>query len=478
MRQQHSRDLIASDGHQHYLNATWLVKLRWVAVVGQLATIGGSVLFFQVQIPMAWSMATVILLTAASNLFLTIWFARWKQIDDDFSVRPTERSPIPAGSEPGIAYSPLPWNLILGLVLVMDMLSLTALLFSTGGPNNPFCLFFFVNLCLCALMLNRHWTWAINVLTIVCFVGLMFEHHEVEQLDMGFDTIRSRGNVSLLHLGMIAAFSTCASVIVYFMTRLTDELRNQQRKVRDVQAMRANSEKIEALGTLAAGTAHELATPLSTIAVVARDVEQAFEQHPPDFPGGEEVLEDIHLIRSQLDRCRRILDTMSSHAGEMVGEPIRAVTIEQISTAALDGLIGRGRVQLNLPQSGLHEQLRVPLDGLSQAMRGLVQNALDADPSDRPVFVEVTHEAATKSSGPVWVWRIRDQGPGMSAEQLTRVSEPFYTTKSPGKGMGLGVFLAKNVLRRLSGEVEFESSPGKGTCVIVRLPSEADVSIE
>jgi len=452
----------------HYLNATWLLKLRWVAVIGQLATIAGSVLFFKVQIPMAWAMAIVISLTAISNLFLTVWIERWRRIETDLQRRSNAQFPSTSGTGPGEIDSPLPWALILGLVLIMDMLSLTALLFTTGGPNNPFYLFFFVNLSLCALMLNRRWTWAINVLTIACFAGLMFEHHDMEQLDLGLETIRSRQDVSLPHMGMLVAFATCSSVIVYFMTRLTDELRNQQKELRRAQALRANSEKIEALGTLAAGTAHELATPLSTIAIVARDVEQAFEEHPPQFPGAEDVIEDVHLIRSQLDRCRGILDRMASHAGETIGESIEPATVEQISNASLEGLMGRGRVQLSLPSEASIEKIDVPLDGLSQAMRGLVQNALDADPSDKPVFVAVTQ------SEDAWVWSIRDQGKGMTPEQLSRVSEPFYTTKPPGKGMGLGVFLAKNVLRRIGGSIHFESTLGKGTCVTVSLPIESN----
>lgn len=435
----------------HYLNATWLVKLRWVAVIGQLATIAGAVFLFRIQIPMAWAMAIVILLTGASNLFLTVWFRRWKQIDDRLAG--SDNHPV----------SPLPWNLILGLVLVMDMLSLTTLLFTSGGPNNPFCLFFFVNLSLCALMLNRRWAWAINLLTIGCFAALMFEHYELDKLGNRLETIRSLQNVSLQHIGLLVAFATCASVIVYFMTRLTDELAIQQQKVRRAQALQASSDKVEALGTLAAGTAHELATPLSTIAIVARDVEKAFEQHPPDFPGAEDVIEDVHLIRSQLDRCRKILDTMASHAGEAIGEQVKPVTVEAISDAMIDGLMGGQRVTLNFPEAAKTETLNVPLAGLSQAMRGLVKNALDSDPDEGPVTVDISQQ----SNG--WSWKIRDQGRGMSANQMERVSEPFYTTKPPGKGMGLGVFLAMNVVRRLGGSVEFESKVGEGTCVTVWL---------
>jgi two-component system sensor histidine kinase RegB len=439
--------------NQHYLNASWLLKLRWVAVIGQVATILGSIAFFQTQIPMSWAMVVVITLTALSNLFLTFWFRRWRKIDERMQNNAENQSSV------------LPWNLILGLILVMDMLSLTTLLFTTGGPNNPFYLFFFVNLSLCALMLNRRWAWAINLLTIVCFAGLMFEHYDIEHLDLGLGTIRSRQDVSLAHVGILAAFATCSSVIVYFMTRLTDELREQQQHVRQAQTVRANSDKIEALGTLAAGTAHELATPLSTIAIVARDVEQAFEENPPDFPGAKDVIEDVHLIRSQLDRCRAILDRMASHAGEAIGEPIQPATVADLSNLLLEGLRGRGRVQLTLDEAAHTETLNIPLMGLSQAMRGLVQNALDADRSDRSIRVSVERLEQD------WEWKIRDQGPGMSAAELSRVSEPFYTTKPPGEGMGLGVFLAKNVIRRLGGAVEFESASGEGTCVTVCLPA-------
>ena len=313
-------------------------------------------------------------------------------------------------------------------------------------------------------MLNRNWAWAINVLTVFCFAGLLYVHHPLEPLDFGLQSIYERGDFTLQHLGLLVAFATCSSVIVYFMTRLTSEVREQQRRVRRAQLQQLRSDKLEALGTLAAGTAHELATPLSTIAVVARDVEQAFEEHPPDFPGAADVIEDVHLIRSQLDRCRKIIDRMASHAGETIGESIEPVTIERLSNASLEGLIGQGRVQLQLPDDANQQTIQVPLDGLSQAIRGLVQNALDADPSDRPVNIIVDRDAK------YWHWRIRDRGPGMTPEELDRVSEPFFTTKPTGKGMGLGVFLAKNVLKRLGGSVGFESTPGQGTCVTVKLP--------
>lgn len=429
---------------RYSINSTWLIKLRWVAVFGQVLTVLGSILLFKIQIPMLWAVLVVIGATAISNLIFLVWFRFGSQRSDN-----------------------QPWDLALGLILIMDMLSLTTLLFATGGPNNPFSLFFFVNLSLCALLLNRNWAWFINGLTIVCFIGLIYEHHHIDQLDLGLDTIRDRGDISLQHMGLLVAFATCSSVIVYFMTRLTAEVRQQNEQIQQAQAKQARSDKMEALGTLAAGTAHELATPLSTIAVVARDVEQAFEEHPPMFPGANDVIEDVHLIRSQLDRCRKILDRMASHAGETIGEQIQSVSLEKLAHSSLDGLIGRGRVQLDLPDDADKSFVNVPLDGLSQALRGLVQNAIDADQSDRPVRV------ALRSKTKDWSFEVTDTGPGMPPEILDRVSEPFFTTKPPGKGMGLGVFLAKNVIKRLHGSIEFESQPGQGTLVKVVVPVES-----
>jgi len=424
-------------------NANWLIKLRWVAVVGQLVTVLVTRLLFPIQMPALLAILFILLLTAGSNIFLKVWFAKWQSFTQQHL---------------------LPWDLALGLILVMDMLSLTVLLFATGGPNNPFSLFFFVNVSLCALILNRSWAWAINCLTILCFAGLMFDHMDLYPLSFGLEKIRLTGILTIQHVGLMIAFSACSSVIVYFMTRLTDEIRENQIRMRRAEAQQARAEKMDALGTLAAGTAHELATPLSTIAIVAKEVEQAFDQHPPDFPGAEEVLEDVRLIRSQLERCRNIIDRMASHAGEVIGESIVPVTLDQLAKATLEGLIGGQRVALEI-ESGLGpDKIAVPLHGLSQAIRGLIQNALDADPTDQPVQVFVDQQEGLLR------WRIIDRGPGMDEQHLKRVSEPFFTTKPPGKGMGLGVFLAQNVIQRLGGSILFESKMGKGTCVTVLLP--------
>jgi len=424
---------------RHLINASWLIKLRWVAVVGQVVTILVTMGLFKIQLPAVWILIAAISVTAASNLVLMYRSSSWTKANDQAS----------------------PSNFVMGLILLADLLSLTALLFATGGPNNPFSLFYFVNVSLSALVLNRNWAWGLNVMSILCFAVVLFDHYHIEQLDMGLDSVRGRGNLSLQHLGLMVAFATCSSVIVYFLTRLTDELRQQQLAVRKAEELKARYEKIEALETLAAGAAHELATPLSTIAIVAKDVEKAFEKHPPNFPGAEDVVEDVSLIRSQLDRCRGILDRMSSHAGESIGEQMKSLSMKELIDLCLEGLLDADRVQVSLSQDAESWKVKVPVDALSQAIRGLVKNAIDADESGKSIRLHVLQKGEKAQI------EITDWGPGMPDEVLQRISEPFFTTKPPGKGMGLGVFLAINVLNSVDGDVEYRSVPGQGTTATV-----------
>lgn len=426
------------------VNASWLIKLRWVAVIGQVITILTVTNVFAIEIKMLWALFVVIGVTILSNLLLSVWYQAQ-------SASQTLEQPS---------------NLVLGMVMVMDMLSLTCLLFATGGPNNPFAFFFFVNLSLCALILDRYWAWALNVLSIFCYSSLLLNHYEIAQLDFGdaMDPVLQTGTWSIPQAGLLVGFSTCASVIVYFMNRLTDELRKQEIDLRRAQEVQSRSEKLEALGTLAAGTAHELATPLSTIAIVARDVEKAFDEHPPEFPGAEDVIEDVHLIRSQLDRCRNILDRMAGAAGQAIGESMTRMTVKELVDEVLRELPDRDRVKTTYTDNTAGSKIRIPLVGLSQSLRGLVQNALDADSQTVKVSLKID------SNGDNYCWVVKDQGEGMNPDVLQRVSEPFFTTKPTGKGMGLGVFLAKNVIQRLGGSIQFESELGQGTKVTVVLP--------
>lgn len=442
-------------GQQFRINLGWLIKLRWFAVFGQLVTIAFVILLLQIELPYPSALLIVLGLTAASNMMLALWLRGQEQI---------------------ATADPVYLDLVPGIVMIMDIFSLTALLFATGGPNNPFVIFFVVNISLSATLLRKTWSWSLTGLATICFLFLVFQHVTIARLTVSPDLhpVWETGQVSLMQAGLVISFVLCCGVITYFVTRITAELREQQAGLRHAQQQQARSEKLEALGTLAAGTAHELATPLSTIAVVARDVEKFFQDNPPEDPDAKEVVEDIHLIRSQLDRCRSILNRMASQSGQAVGESIQTLSVADLWDLVLEDLSPEVEenelVQSDIPADIMDEQLTVPAIILSQALRGLVQNALDAGGPHSIVKVKIRGFASH------WFWQITDQGPGIHPEVLRRISEPFFSTKPVGKGMGLGVFLARNVIERLEGTIDFSSTVGEGTQVVVRLPRKENTS--
>jgi len=368
------------------------------------------------------------------------------------------------------------------------MLSLTCLLYTTGGPTNPFNFFFFVNLSLSAVVLTRRWSWALNFLSILCFAFLIYDHVPIQELGGSslLKGVRATGKLGIPQAGALVAFSACSSVIVYFMTRLTGELRLQERELRLAQVRQAQGEKLEALGTLAAGAAHELATPLSTIAIVAREVESQVERGAPQ----SEIAEDVRLIRSELDRCRTILDQMSADAGQVIGESFTLVTVSRLldellaELPVITGLPNESAVKVEISAEIKQRQLRVPLVALAKAIRGLIKNAVDASrelaasnrSDDSPCNSNAKHLPLAKlvevhgyQQDDKLCIEIRDYGVGMTPEVMRRVSEPFFTTKPVGKGMGLGVFLARSIVLRIDGQISFDSQPGRGTTARIML---------
>lgn len=428
--------------------ASWLVLLRWVAVVGQLVTIGTVHYLLGVHLPLG-PMLAVVAATAVSNVALAVWS----------SSRPGGHTgpADPAEAAPKVEGTP-----VLELVLLLDIVLLTVLLSFSGGPANPFFIFYFVNLCLSAVVLPGGWAWANTLAATASFALLFFAHRPLPAAWTAarMPAVRPGGALSRAEWGLLVAFATCSVVIVYFTSLLRDQLRKREHQVRTFQADRARTQKLEALGTLAAGAAHELANPLATIAVVAREVERRVAGTPAE----PTIVKDIGLIRSELGTCRNILQRMSTNAGQAIGERLVTVTASELADEILDGLQQSERVVVTVNPEAEDLALSIPLVGLAQAIRGIVQNALAATSETQRVTV-----AADRLDGQLRLV-VRDEGVGMTATVLARVGDPFFTTKQPGHGTGLGVFLARAVVERLGGRLTIDSAPSRGTTVTILLP--------
>ncbi|MCA9195248.1 MAG: HAMP domain-containing histidine kinase [Planctomycetales bacterium] len=427
-------------------SAIWFLQLRWVAVLGQLLTL--AVVTWGLRIELRGvSLLSMIGVTAISNAAYWFWLIRLHRS----GVTRTDRL-----SGDGV----LGDQVITGLLL-LDICTLTGMLYFSGGLTNPFALFYFVNIAVAGAIVTPIWAWMCWLATVAGVFLLMLDSVPISILTSHFPTLSSGTDAwSIPKVGEFVAFAACGGVITYFITILTGELRQRENELQEAEAARIRNRQLEALATLAGGAAHELATPLSTIAVVAKELGRSLEK----IRAPESLSQDVALIRDELNRCREILNRMTSAAGEAAGEGLRRITLDEFLQECLVGLREPQRVQVKTTSS---EQVNLlPVQAAAQALRNLMQNALDATPATQPI------EVSASTSDSHWQIQVIDHGTGMSPEVLERVGEPFFTTKEPGRGMGLGLYLTENVLRRLDGTLQFSSRLGQGTTALVTLPTE------
>lgn len=429
------------------VNARWLMRLRWVAVVGQFMTVCAAQFAFGVELRLL-PLFLIISTTAATN----VGFAWWLR-----------------GHGPGLgeAAPDRYGHALLMAVMTFDLAALTALLYFSGGPANPFAVFYFVNLALSAVILPARWGWILTGVSMVCLGVLFLFHIELPELNQPAALGRMRlEQLKLGQLGLWVALAACPGVVIYFVARVARELQLRDRELRRAELQRSRSEKLEALGTLAAGAGHELATPLSTIAVIAKEL----TNHLQDSQVPRSVIEDVALIRTEVDHCRSILKRMTGSAGQAAGEEVVEVRIQELIAEVLNGVRGGERVEVVIPHDVAESSVATQLQNVAQAIRGVVQNGLDAAEPAGCVCVTASIERQELHL------TVQDQGPGMSREVLSRAGEPFFTTKEPGKGMGLGLFLTRSVIERLGGSLDLQSEPGSGVTALIRMPMQSDNS--
>jgi two-component system sensor histidine kinase RegB len=267
------------------------------------------------------------------------------------------------------------------------------------------------------------------------------------------------GGVNLHLIGMWISFAIAVLLVALYSARISELLREHEETLLRMQEELAKKDRFASLVTLSAGAAHELNTPLSTIAVVAKELERFATSTFPD----EGLAEDSRLIRREVERCREILLRMSVDGAEPAGEAAAAVTVrELIEPLCTD--FPPDRLRIELPQGSPLPVLTIPARAVRQAIAALVKNAIEASAPTSPIHV--TAQATDQSVQVV----VTDHGTGMPPDVLRRIGEPFFTTKEPGKGMGLGTFLARTVAERLGGRLTFQSSKEGGATAILELP--------
>lgn len=394
-------------------SSAWLLRLRWVAIAAE-----GLVLVFAPFTGVDLDRRPLFALVALHALTNAL-----------LQRRRTSRG------EAGFGEASL------GAVLVFDVWLLTAMLGLSGGPANPFSVLYFTQVLVAALLLGPGWTFAVWLHTVSGYALIFFDHRALPGLG------HVHGDLGAHLWGMLAAYVLVSAILAFFVRRLAHVLDEQREALVSVRDRAARAERVASLTTLAAGAAHELGTPLGTIAIVAGELERQLEGS---------LAEDARLIRSEVARCRAVLDSLAARSGDVLGASPERLDLVALANALREKLPSARASRLVVTGEGSALAPRAPL---LQALEVLVQNAFDASPPDAEVELLLADDRL----------EVRDHGAGMDAATLERACEPFFTTKPEGVGMGLGLFLARSTAEALGGTLTLTSTVGEGTRATLRL---------
>lgn len=347
------------------------------------------------------------------------------------------------------------------LQLLVDVSLLTTLFYFTGGYTNPFVWMYLLPLSIAAVALSWQATWMIALLSIVCYSGLMLWYQPLSVMGVGEHAMPGMthpdAGFNLHLLGMWVGFVISACVISFFVHRIGRHLRRYDQLLAESREKILQSERMLALGALAAGAAHELGTPLSTMAVLTKELSH-------DYAEDAGLAESLRLLRTQVDRCKAILSSMTTSAGATRSEG----AMKQSLDAWLQGLVSRWSdtrpgVPVAMGNTAGNVDCMVVADlALGQAITNLINNAADASPAG------ISLRYGCESD--MFSLEIMDQGQFVAAHALDQIGSPFFTTKKEQGGMGLGLFLAKSIVEQLGGALTFEHTSGRGTKTRLQIP--------
>src|SRR5262245_3617468 len=283
-----------SDETARHLALRWVVRLRYGLIAGEIALIAALSFGVQVSLP-AVVIGPLIVFQALSNGLLG---SRMHRLGGNAEH-------------------------VVGALFGLDTLCLTVTLALSGGPTNPFSLLYLVQITFSAVVLRKLWTWILGAISTFSFGLLFWISRDVP----AFREHSPSGEFSLHLFGMWLAFSTAALLISFFVGKLSAELRKKERDILMMQKRLSKNDRLASLVTLAAGAAHEIATPVSTIAVIAKEME-----HAAGLRNDKSNEEDAQVIRSQVEWCRLILERMGAQGADPFGEAPKATRLGELLT--------------------------------------------------------------------------------------------------------------------------------------------------
>jgi len=335
--------------------------------------------------------------------------------------------------------------------LMVDVLFLTLLLYFSGGYTNPLISLYLLPLIIVSSTLGRRQAMAMALVILASYTLLVFFYRPL--FVMGAMVGTSGFHMHLL--GMWFSFVLSVALIVFFIMRMSESIRKRDLRLAEMREVAERDSHVLALGAMAAGAAHELGTPLATMAVVSHELEC-------DFSDNREITSQTALLKTELARCKQVLSQLSASAGQLRAEGGRRLGFDaymrEIST---QWQMMRPRAEMRLRQNSDGPAPELVADiTLTQALYNLLNNAADASPKGMILAFGWDDEC-------LWL-EIGDQGPGFPQYILDHSGQPEISTKTTGSGLGL--FLSRAVLERLGGKLELSNPVDGGACARVILP--------
>jgi two-component system sensor histidine kinase RegB len=363
--------------------------------------------------------------------------------------------------------------------LVIDVFSITALLYLTGGASNPITWVFLLPLIIAAIMLHQSYAWYMVILTTSMYTALMayniplpsIEPH-MPRSDMKYSDVKNYELLQQVHamsdthyfnlhiFGMWFGFVFSAGLVAFFVVELAKTLKAQERNLAEARENALRDERVVALGTLAASAAHDMGTPLGTIAIVTHELEQEYPSHR--FP---DLHERLLLMQQQIDRCKIALSVMSASAGEMRAESGSVMLL----TDYIDEVISQWRTHkpsaklcfFISPEVATQAKIIAELT-LTHSIINILNNAAEASPPEKGIEFHAAWDLDYA------VIKIRDFGPGLPPELIDFAGKQPVISKK--RGLGVGLFLAYSTINRLGGKIHLYNSESGGACVEITLP--------
>lgn len=415
-----------AEAHARRRNMLLLIQLRWIAVGGQMVTIGIVHRALGIPLPLAPLLATLAVLIVINLVSLRLVWRR-----------------------PSIT------NRDLTAALLIDVAALAWQLHFTGGLGNPFTALFLLQIVIGAILLRPASSWAIVGATLAALALLGIGS---VPLDL---PLRYRADPLGLYLaGSLACFALIAVLLVAFVTRISRNLHDRDTTLAAIRQRAAEEDHIVRMGLLASGAAHELGTPLAALAVVIGDWQKI-----PRLAADRELRDDLADMDRAVQRCKAIVSGILISAGEARGVAPQPTTVRSFVRGIVDEWrVSRRPAEITyLDRFG--EDMRIVSDpALRQVISNVIDNAAEASPS----WVGIT---ASRRDDRL-VLDIEDRGPGFTADMLKEFGKPYRSTKGRPGG-GLGLFLLVNVLRKLGGDATAANRADGGALVRLLLPLDA-----